>query len=57
MLRFVDQEEVKQNALTQLDEESSLIIMDWVMKYLLQHCLKSYIWVTYIIGQKQVKEQ
>ena len=55
LLRSVNQEEVKQNALTQLDEESSLIIMDWAMKYLPQHCLKSYIWVTYIMRQKQVK--
>ena len=56
LLRSVNQEEVKQNALTQLDEESSLIIMDWAMKYLPQHCLKSYIWVTYIMRQKQVKK-
>ena len=56
MLRSVNQEEVKQEAVTQLDEESSLIIMDWVMKYLSQHCLKSYIWVTYIMRQKQVKK-
>ena len=57
LLRSVNQEEVKQNALTQLDEESSLIIMDWAMKYLPQHCLKSYIWVTYIMRKKQVKKQ
>ena len=56
LLRSVNQEEAKQNALTQLDEESSLIIMDWAMKYLPQHCLKSYIWVTYIMRQKQVKK-
>ena len=43
LLRSVNQEEAKQNALTQIDEESSLIIMDWAMKYLPQHCLKSYI--------------
>ena len=53
LLRYVNQEEVKQNALTQLDEESSLIIMDWAMKYLPQH----HIWVTYIMTQKQVKKQ
>ena len=57
LFRSVNQEEVKQNALTQLDEESSLIIMDWAMKYLPQHCLKSYIQVTYIMRQKQVKKQ
>ena len=55
LLRSVNQEEAKQNALTQIDEESSLIIKDWAMKYLPQHCLKSYIWVTYIMRQKQVK--
>jgi len=43
LLLSVNKEEVKQNALTQLDEESSLITMDWAMKYLPQHCLKSYI--------------
>ena len=57
LLRSVNQEEVKQNALTQLDEEWSLIIMAWAMKYLPQHSLKSYIWVTYIMRQKQVKKQ
>ena len=57
LLRSVNQEEVKQHSLiTQLDEESSLIIMDWAMKYLPQHCLKSYILVTYIMRQKQVKK-
>ena len=55
LLRSVNQEEAKQNALTQIDDESSLIIMDWAMKYLPQHCLKSYIWVTYIMRQKQAK--
>ena len=43
LLRSVNQEEAKQNALAQLDEESCLIIMEWVMNYLPQHCLKSYI--------------
>ena len=57
LLRSVNQEEVKQNALTQLDEEWSLIIMAWAMKYLPQHSLKSYIWATYIMRQKQVKKQ
>ena len=33
----VNQEKAKQNALTQLDEETCLIIMDWAMKYLPQH--------------------
>ena len=37
LLRSVNQEEAKQNALTQLDEETCLIIMDWAMKYLPQH--------------------
>ena len=52
LLRSVNQEDAKQNALTQIDEESSLIIMDWAMKYLPQHCLKSYIWVTYYYEAK-----
>ena len=56
LLRSVNQEEAKQNALTQLEEESSLILMDWAMKYLPQHCLKYYIWVTYIMRQKKVKK-
>ena len=37
LLLSVNQEEAKQNALTQLDEETCLIIMDWAMKYLPQH--------------------
>ena len=37
LLRSVNQEEAKQNALTQLDEETCLIIMDWAMNYLPQH--------------------
>ena len=37
LLRSVNQEEAKQNALTQLDEETCLISMDWAMKYLPQH--------------------
>ena len=37
LLRSVNQEEAKQNALTQLGEETCLIIMDWAMKYLPQH--------------------
>ena len=37
LLRSVNQEEAKQNALTQLDEETCLIIMDWATKYLPQH--------------------
>ena len=53
LLRSVNQEKAKKNALTQIDEESSLIIMDWAMK---QHCLKSYIWVIYIMRQKHVKK-
>ena len=52
LLRSVNREDAKQNALTQIDEESSLIIMDWAMKYLPQHCLKSYIWVTYYYEAK-----
>ena len=37
LLRSVNQEEAKQNALTPLDEETCLIIMDLAMKYLPQH--------------------
>ena len=37
LLCSVNQEEAKQNALTQLDEETCLIIMDWAMNYLPQH--------------------
>ena len=37
LIRSVNQEEAKQNALTQLDEEMCSIIIDWVMKYLPQH--------------------
>ena len=36
LLRSVNQEEEKHIALTQLDEETCLIIMDWAMKYLPQ---------------------
>ena len=37
LLLSVNQEEAKQNVLTQLDEETCLIIMEWAMKYLPQH--------------------
>ena len=37
LIRSVNQEEAKQNALTQLDQETCLIIIDWAMKYLSQH--------------------
>ena len=37
LLRSVNQEEAKQNALIPLDEETCLIIMDLAMKYLPQH--------------------
>ena len=37
LIRSVNQEEAKQNALTQLDEETCLIVIDWAMKYLPQH--------------------
>ena len=37
LLRSVNQEEAKQKSLTQLYEETCLIIMDWAMKYLPQH--------------------
>lgn len=37
LIRSVNQEEAKLNALTQLDEETCLIIVDWVVKYLPQH--------------------
>ena len=37
LLRSTNQEEAKEDALTQLDEETCLIIIDWAMKYLPQH--------------------
>ncbi|PFX13900.1 hypothetical protein AWC38_SpisGene21984 [Stylophora pistillata] len=37
LLRSVNQEEAKQSALTQLDKETNLIIVDWAMRYLPQH--------------------
>jgi len=37
LLRSINQEEAKEDALTQLDEETCLIIIEWAMKYLPQH--------------------
>ncbi|KAL9976835.1 hypothetical protein ACROYT_G014170 [Oculina patagonica] len=37
LIRSVNQEEAKQDALGQLNEETCLIIIDWAMKYLAQH--------------------
>ena len=37
LIRSVNQEEAKQDALSQLDEETCLIIIDWAMKYLPQY--------------------
>ena len=37
LLRSVNQEEAKQDALTQLDEETCLIVADWAMKFLPQY--------------------
>ena len=37
LLRSVAQEEAKQDALSKLDGETCLIIIDWAMKYLPQH--------------------
>ena len=34
LLRTVNQEEAKQDALAALDEHSCLIVMDWAMKFL-----------------------
>ena len=36
LLRAVNQEEAKQDALSALDEETCLILMDWTMKFLHQ---------------------
>ena len=36
LIRSVNQEEAKQDTLSQLDEETCLIIIDWAMKYLAQ---------------------
>ena len=56
LLRSVNQEEAKKTLLLSFTKNQAWFIMDWAMKYLLQQCLKSCIWVTYVMRQKQVKK-